>query len=125
MSGGRAPSCPPGAGCPLVVACPPDEDRGGLGTFCCSVVCQCAAAAARPRNRCTASSTSCCCARKASPSCCVQSSLSFIICKVCGTEVSALTLGSHCWFCMASSSALPVTLEFSRTQRAAWTTSNG
>src|SRR5215813_6339575 len=119
MSGGKAPACP------LVVACPSDEDLGVLVTFCCSVVCKWPAASARPRSRWTAASTSCCCARKASPSCCVQSSLSFIICRVCGTAVSDFTLGSHVCLLIASSSAAPVTDELVCDQRAAATTSSG
>jgi hypothetical protein len=74
-------------------------------TVCCGVDFRLPAASARARSRCTASSTSLCCARKASPRSCVHLIWSFIIASVCGTAVSALTLGSQLCFCMASSSA--------------------
>src|ERR1700704_5293028 len=98
---------------------------GARVTTCCGVDCRLPAACASARNFCTTASTSCCCAKKASPSCCVQSSLSFIISNVCGTAVSALTLGSHDCACIASASATPFTAALSCDHRAASTTSSG
>ena len=81
----------------------------GLGpgttcTVCWAVDCRWPAAWARARSRCTALIKSACCDRKASPSCCVQSSRSFIICNTSGNAASDWTLGSQGEFCMASDS---------------------
>jgi hypothetical protein len=80
---------------------------------------------ALPRSDCTVASTAAWSARNASPSFCVHDRFSFICLRTCGTEVSALTLSSHVCFCIASSSALSLTLGFSLVQRAASTTSSG
>src|ERR1700744_1045033 len=103
----------------------PSAGGGAVVTTCCGVDCRLPAACASARKVCTASSTLCCCARKASPSCWVQSSLSFIICSVCGTAVSALMLGSQDCACIAVSSAAPVPAGLSRDHLAASTISSG
>src|ERR1700744_2748763 len=111
-------------GCgPLATAAP----AAGVSvvTTCCGVDCRFPAACASARSFCTAASTSCCCARKASPSCSVQSSFALIICSVCGTAVSAFTLGSQVCDCIASSSTGPFTAGLACDQRAASTTSSG
>jgi hypothetical protein len=69
--------------------------------------------------------TSACWARNALPRSVVQSSFSSIIARTCGNAVSDLTLASHDCFCIASSSALPLTFGFCFDQRAASTTSMG
>src|SRR6516165_6618264 len=76
--------------------------RGATVTFCCGVVLSVPAAAALRRKLCTDARQSASWLKKASPSFCVQSSLSDIILRTLGNGTSDFTL--------ASSSALPAPL---------------
>ncbi|MNK93352.1 hypothetical protein D3C87_1135090 [compost metagenome] len=98
---------------------------GSTITFCCSLVLRLPESRARARRRCTAASTSRSWARNASPSFCVQSSLSLIGSSTCGKATSDFTLTSHVWFSTALTAASPFTLGLALTQRAACTISSG
>ena len=78
-----------------MVCCVLPAGAGSTITFCCSLLFRLPDSCAFARRRCTASSTSFCCARKASPSFCVQSSLSFIGSRTCGKATSDFTLTSQ------------------------------
>ncbi|MNT39255.1 hypothetical protein D3C72_1754850 [compost metagenome] len=98
---------------------------GSTMTFCCSVVLRLPDCWALLRSRWTAASTSFSWARKASPSFCVQSSLSFIGSSTCGKATSDFTLTSQGWSATALTAASPLTLGLALTQRAACTISSG
>ena len=94
-------------------------------TVCSGVDLRVPAACAFARRDWTVLRTAAWSARKASPRFCVQVRLSFIWPSTWGTAVSAFTAGSHFCFCIASSSALPVTFGFAFDHRAASTISRG
>ena len=66
-----------------------------------------------------------CWSRIASPSFCIQSSLSFIMVRTWGKETSDFTLSSQSCFFSSSLSAGSLRLELALAKRAACTTSSG